>query len=415
MWQFIVAAAAAAGSGILAKKLITPHDTDCDIKYLDSAETKSSPPQDSVFESNYTLKENTIQENAETLVDEAAIFRFSSPEIASKELRTNTRNGFRNGGPKRGKKKNAASEACRKEAVADQVGFKSGKRISVCLKKRRTGKHAAGKCESCVSKDNSFGWGVGVGIMYMVSAGTAEISKLNSAMCETVKTVEELKAEISKRKNSQNVSVPVAGNEAGTNKKFVESCYKDPSFTRAATKSEENMNAFSPALTDEGECASSILTNNQHSEVLEMHQLEAELESELQKLPWSGMEASSSDGRTDIYETEVLAKGEAFENASSYQYNGVSAGELDQKLCHLLVEQQESQIMELEAELNEAHSKLHQKETELQKLRDYEEGENEEADVQAITDGIEEKKAGLESMVGMKRSIGCTSYICSGK
>ncbi|KAG6437362.1 hypothetical protein SASPL_102277 [Salvia splendens] len=82
------------------------------------------------------------------------------------------------------------------------------------------------------------------------------------------------------------------------------------------------------------------------------------------------MEASSSDGRTDIYETEVLAKGEAYENASSYQYNGVSAGELDQKLCHLLVEQVESQIMELEAELNEAHSKLHQKETELQKLRE---------------------------------------------
>lgn len=150
--------------------------------------------------------------------------------------------------------------------------------------------------------DNSFGWGVGVGIMYMVSAGTAEISKLNSAMCVTVKTVEELKAEISKRKNSQNVSVPVAGNEAGTNEKFAESCCRDPSFTMVAAKSEENMNAFSPAMTDEGECASSILTNNQHPEVLEMHQLEAELESELQKLPWSGMEASSSDGRTDIYE-----------------------------------------------------------------------------------------------------------------
>lgn len=35
--------------------------------------------------------------------------------------------------------------------------------------------------------------------------------------------------------------------------------------------------------------------------------------------------------------------------------------------------------------------------------------------MQAITDGIEEKKVGWESMVGMKRSIGCTSYICSGK
>lgn len=28
----------------------------------------------------------------------------------------------------------------------------SGKRFSVCLKKRRTGKNAPGKCESCASK-----------------------------------------------------------------------------------------------------------------------------------------------------------------------------------------------------------------------------------------------------------------------
>lgn len=150
--------------------------------------------------------------------------------------------------------------------------------------------------------DNSFGYGVGVGIMYMVSAGTAEISKLNSAMDETVKTVQELKAEISKRKNSQNVNVPVAENEAATNKKFVERSYNDPSFTRVGAKSKENMKAFCPTLTYEGEYTSSILTDNQQPEVLEMHQLEAELESELQKLPWSAMEASSSEGRPDVFE-----------------------------------------------------------------------------------------------------------------
>lgn len=153
-----------------------------------------------------------------------------------------------------------------------------------------------------VLSDNSFGWGVGVGIMYMMSAGTSEISRLNSAMDETVKTVKELKAEISRRKNLHNVNVPVAENEAEINKKVVERSCNDPFFTRVVTKSQENIKANCPTLTDEGEYTSSILRDNQQPEVLEMHQLEAELESELQKLPWCAMEGSSSEGRTDIFE-----------------------------------------------------------------------------------------------------------------
>ncbi|KAH6825691.1 hypothetical protein C2S53_002315 [Perilla frutescens var. hirtella] len=426
MWQVLVAAAAAAGSGILAKKFISPNDTqtktlisDCNPKCAESAETKSSPPQD-------TFKESSTQGKRETLGHDSTIFRFSCPEKISKEFRKNTRNGIewlkKNGGSKRGKK-NVAAEGGRKELLADQVGNGSGKRISICLKKRRTGKHAAGKCESRVSKDNSFGWGVGVGIMYMMSAGTAEISRLNSAMDETVKTVQELKAEISRKKNLHKE----AENEAEINKKFAERrSYNDPLFTRVRAKSKDNIKAFCPTMTEEEGYASSILTDNQQPEVLEMHQLEAELESELQKLPWCAMEGSSSEGRTDIFEAEVLAEGqpsEDFENATSYEHNGVLPAELDQKLCHLLVEQQGSQIMELETELHHAHSKLHQKEAELQALKDCvkrltefslanasdEETEDQGEDVKAISDGIEEK-LGWEcrkSMVGMKRSIDC--------
>lgn len=154
----------------------------------------------------------------------------------------------------------------------------------------------------CVFSDNSFGWGVGVGIMYMMSAGTAEISKLNTAMDETVKTVQELKAEISIRKNAQNVNASVAENEAKTSKMSIERSYNNPVLTRIGAKNEDNIKAFS------GGYASSILSDNQQPEVLEMHQLEAELESELQKLPWCAMEASSSEGRTDVFEvTSILA------------------------------------------------------------------------------------------------------------
>lgn len=43
---------------------------------------------------------------------------------------------------------------------------------------------------------------------------------------------------------------------------------------------------------------------------------------------------------------------------SSYQCGGISASELDKKLSRLLIEQQEGQINELEAELQTTQSKL---------------------------------------------------------
>ncbi|KAL8036173.1 hypothetical protein ABFX02_12G142200 [Erythranthe guttata] len=370
MWQVLLAAAAAAGSGILAKKFINPTDTekpssDFNQNHQQCDQKKNLNPQDSNF-----------QENGVAISDDGGkIFRFSSPQTGTKESKKKTGSGFRllkkNGGAKRGNKNGGSKEM----VVVDQRGNCSGKRVSVCLKKRRTGKHAAGNCESCASKDSSFGLGVGIGMMYVVSAGKAEISKLNCAMDETAKIVQELKSEISTRKNEHTSSIAL--NESGKNKKHIKRCYSDP---------------LSP-----------------NPEVMEMDQLEAELESELQKLPWCATASSGSEGRPDFFEAEILAK--------EVKSDGVLPDELDTKLCHLLIEQQESQIVELEAELHNAHSKLHEKEAELEALKDCvkrltefslasasdEEIEDKEEDVKA-RDGIEENVT--ESMVGMKQTIG---------
>ena len=58
------------------------------------------------------------------------------------------------------------------------------------------------------------------------------------------------------------------------------------------------------------------------------------------------------------------------QSSDSYQFHGVLPAELDQKLCHGLIEQQENQMGELEFELHLARSKLHEKEAELQALKD---------------------------------------------
>ena len=55
---------------------------------------------------------------------------------------------------------------------------------------------------------------------------------------------------------------------------------------------------------------------------------------------------------------------------ASPEFDGISPSELDQKLSHLLIEQQESQIVQLESELHQTHSKLYEKEAELQALKD---------------------------------------------
>ena len=52
------------------------------------------------------------------------------------------------------------------------------------------------------------------------------------------------------------------------------------------------------------------------------------------------------------------------------QSQGVSPSELNKKLSHLLIEQQENQIADLEAELQLAQSRLNEKEAELQALKD---------------------------------------------
>lgn len=57
-------------------------------------------------------------------------------------------------------------------------------------------------------------------------------------------------------------------------------------------------------------------------------------------------------------------------NFNYSQSHGVLASELNQKLSHLLIKQQENQIAELESELHLAQSNLHQKEVELQALKD---------------------------------------------
>lgn len=133
--------------------------------------------------------------------------------------------------------------------------------------------------------DNSlFSWGICFGIMHMMSAGKAEINKLNETMNETAKLVQELKSEVNKRKSScdlQNLDsvgygVRNSSKIRGRNVAMHNNTNNEPEDT--------DLKIWSPVVNDSGECGSSALTEEPEPQVLEMDQLEAELEFELQKI-----------------------------------------------------------------------------------------------------------------------------------
>lgn len=156
------------------------------------------------------------------------------------------------------------------------------------------------------SLDSSlFNWGLGVGIMYMMSAGKVEISKLNTTMDETAKVVQELKSELHRRKSSRSVLVHTSANEETENLEKISSNKTQPVLfkSRSGNQDLNDQKVLGLPLIDDGECTSSVLTEEQDTEVLEMDKLEAELESELQKLPWYTTESSyHEDMKLNLHE-----------------------------------------------------------------------------------------------------------------
>ncbi|XP_065857446.1 uncharacterized protein [Euphorbia lathyris] len=388
MWQILLAASIAASTSLIAKQFLNhkpkeEQSTGFGSAFASTDAYECGKEQDSDFEQQRD-----------------GIFRFSSSGASSGSKKTRI---LRKKSGITGRRLKFGGENYKADKRSGGFEGNNTKRFSVCLKKRRTAKTVPVKCVSRSSKDGSlFGWGLSVGIMYMMSAGKAEISKLSTTMDETSKVVQELKTELYKRKSSQM--------DSGS-KKLIKNdqplLYKDTKVSGIS-------------VTDDVECPSSVLTDEPEPPLLEMDQLEAELATELQKLPWSD---TNTFGHERI-EANMAEKNEVLrdelEGLNTNQYNGVLPSELDKKLCHLLIEQQENQIEELESELHSAQSKLNEKEAELQTLKDcvrrltefsLSTVSDDEAEIQTEQD--RHNKMGSESeskksVVGMKRPITST-------
>lgn len=142
-------------------------------------------------------------------------------------------------------------------------------------------------CSIIISGNSLFSWGLGLGIMYMMSTGKVEINKLNNAMNETSKIVQELKAELSRRKTlpnlytSQHIPTKLEMQPRNNRQILVESVVK-----KSTSERSDAVKVFAVPIVEEAECSSSVLTEEHLPEAFEMDQLEAELETEFLKFPW---------------------------------------------------------------------------------------------------------------------------------
>lgn len=129
----------------------------------------------------------------------------------------------------------------------------------------------------------------------MMSAGKAEISRLNTAMDETAKVIKELKIELDRRSSSKSMQdVSSAKESYGNSRRHIgNNSFLANKLNMENAEPNDTPLSLLPA-GDDGEYASSVLTEEPGRELMEMNQLEAELESELEKLHLS-IEATSCE------------------------------------------------------------------------------------------------------------------------
>ncbi|KAG8648601.1 protein POLAR-like 1 [Manihot esculenta] len=353
MWQFLLAAAVAGSTTFFAKHFLALAQ--------ERPKEEENPFQDSIAPNhgNQCGYDSSFQQPPD------GISGFSSSASASSSSGKKTRISRKKSGIT-GRRLNFGAENYKADKRYGG-SEKSARRFAVCSKKKRTAKSVPSKYRSRSFKESSlFGCGLSIGIMYMMSAEKAEISELSNAMDETAKTVKELRTELYKRRSAK---VAAISKDLSSNNEL--------EFYRAGIGHNNDPKVIKVSgipMIDDVECPRSGLTEEPEPQLLEMDQLEAELASELQKLPWSNPEASGHEGvEPNMDKNEIFSGGlHKLEGQSNIfcQCHGVLPSELDRKLSHLLIKQQENQIEELESELHSAQSKLHEKEAELQALRD---------------------------------------------
>ncbi|XP_031485827.1 uncharacterized protein LOC116254525 [Nymphaea colorata] len=368
MSQFLLVAAAAT-TGYFAKRIIDAftdsrtHDLRRHQQLSDDisdSDVQDLPPQSSCeviqpHKDHHGLDTLDVHRSKKAETDDG-VFRFSSVRVGS----TRTGHAAARSGP--GRRRSGAPKR---------------KRMSLRLKKQKHSKGCLGRerrdpglvsSSSFSQEDHLFSWGISMGAMLMASVGKHEMDKLSVALDETGKLIHELKTELHTRKSMRSSNplsgkcpvipckeesfecavIPCKAEGLATEKHMMheefheEEKYLDPGI------------ASTPAQDGSGDYASSVVTEESPQRTLEMRDLEAELESELEKISWSLAHESSQPvkglSKLNLMDPIVVLNSNnevthVHPHPGSHEHrHGISILDLEHELRNLSMEHQETHI-----------------------------------------------------------------------
>lgn len=226
-----------------------------------------------------------------------------------------------------------------------------------------------------------FNFGLGFGVVFMVTSSKKEIEKLRELQKQTERLVKDLKEEVSRRNFSNDSSQIVQNGEDMLSEHHYAKREIEDAKDRMASVSQSSSGRLESGISENGcnSSAQSIITTESTPEHSGMAQLEAELEAELERMElnltaeisceletFSGSEMPGNIVYNDLDVSGTPGKKSSHDQENIDRANdGVSPIELERRLHELLQKRQEDHITELEADLKITEDKLVDKEKEL--------------------------------------------------
>ncbi|KAH9330849.1 hypothetical protein KI387_002957, partial [Taxus chinensis] len=231
-------------------------------------------------------------------------------------------------------------------------------------------------------------YGLGIGVMFMISTGKQEINKLSLLISQTADLVQELKRQFAKKDYLQNDEMQKGSCQAEIlafqeqKPRKATNCFGNNGSGSVGTPSEENISSRS------------VITDASVRQIKGIAELEEAFQAELESMQVNFLKSNTSKHQGNIsgisesssvamVEGGLCANGLPGQcsssgnkspvvqlNISHLDNDGVSPYELDRHLRDLLEKQQEEKISELELELKSMEDKLCGKERELQQWKD---------------------------------------------
>lgn len=226
-----------------------------------------------------------------------------------------------------------------------------------------------------------FNFGLGFGVVFMVTSSKKEIEKLRELQEQTERLVKDLKQEVSRRNLSYDSSQMLQSREDLLSEyRYAKREIEDTKDKKVFAS--QNLSGSLESGISGNECnssAHSIITTESTPEQSGMAQLEAELEAELERMEldltterscergiFSGSEMQDNMVYNDLNVSGISGKKSSHDQEDVDRTNySVSPIELERRLHEVLQKKQEDHIAELEADLKITEDELLDKEKEL--------------------------------------------------